>query len=199
MCIFFSQMRSTPRYKIFKAALFTGCFFLFSCENDTNAVNNINKKNIGTEEATDIKINYTTGGKTKAILTAPLMIHVEDTGTYYEFPKTLYAEFYNETEQKETMLTALYGKYKDGESIIYLRDSVKIINMLRGDTIYCEDLWWDRSRTGVEFHTEKKVRIRQKDGQYLNGSGMEASQSFKNYHMLHPNGILNSGGNGFPK
>lgn len=189
----------SPVQNIIRAAFFSGCFFLFSCENDPTMVNNINKKNIGTERATDISINYTTGGKTKAILTAPLMIHVEGTGTYYEFPNTLYAEFYNDSEQKETKLTALYGKYKDGESIIYLRDSVKIINMLRGDTIYCEDLWWDRSRTGVEFHTEKKVRIRQRDGQYMNGSGMEASQSFKNYHMLRPSGVINSGGNGFPR
>lgn len=192
-------MNGIIKNKKIKAAFFAGCFFLFSCENDSTVVNNLNKKIIGTEKATDIKINYTTGGKAKAILTAPLMLHAEEAATYYEFPNSLYAEFYNEEEVKETKLTALYGKYKDGESIVYLRDSVKIINMLKGDTIYCEDLWWDRNRPGVEFYTEKKVRIRQRDGQYLNGNGMEASQSFKTYHMLHVNGVLNSGGNGLPK
>ncbi len=192
-------MKNISSHKIITAALLTGCFFLFSCENDRGTVNNITKKAAGVEEATEIKINYTMGGKAKALLTAPLMLHVEDTVSYYEFPKTLYAEFFNEQEQKETKLTALYGKYKDGQSIIYLRDSVKIINMLKGDTIYCDDLWWDRSRTNVEFYTDKKVRIRQKDGQYLNGSGMEASQSFKNYHILHVNGQLNSKkGDGLP-
>jgi LPS export ABC transporter protein LptC len=185
---------------IIKAALFVSCFFLLSCENDTKVVNDLNKKKtIGTEEATDIKMNYTTGGKIKAILTAPLMLHVEDSIAYYEFPKTLYAEFYNLQEQKESKLTALYGKYQDGKNIIYLRDSVKIINMLKGDTIYCEDLYWDRSRTGVEFYTNKKVQIRQKDGQYMNGSGMEADQAFKNYHLTNGNGVINSRGDGFPK
>lgn len=186
-------------YKKWGVTFLTGCIFLFSCENDSNVVNNLNKKIIGTEKATDIRINYTTGGKAKSILTAPLMIHAEEAAGYYEFPNTLYAEFYNEEEIKETKLTALYGKYKDGESIIYLRDSVQIINMLKGDTIYCEDLWWDRNRPGIEFHTEKKVRIRQRDGQYLNGNGMEAGQSFKTYHMLHVNGVLNSGRDGLPK
>ena len=181
------------------AALFTGCFFLCACENDVNEVNNLNKKTGSTEEATFIKINYTVGGKAKAILTAPLMLHVEDSITYYEFPKTLYAEFYNVDQIKESKLTAKYGKYKDGESLVYLRDSVKIINMLKGDTIYCDDLYWDRNRRGIEFYTDKKVRIRQRDGQYMNGSGMEADQGFKNYHMLHPNGIINSKGDGFPK
>ena len=192
-------MTKNNLHKIISAALFTGCFFLFSCENDVNEVNSINKKTGSVEEATFIKINYTVAGKAKAILTAPLMLHVEDTTTYYEFPKTLYAEFYNVDEIKESKLTAFYGKYKDGESIIYLRDSVKIINMLKGDTIYCDDLYWDRNRKGVEFYTDKKVKIRQKDGQYMNGTGMEADQGFKNYHMLHPQGVINSKGDGFPK
>ena len=183
---------------LYTAALLTGCFFLGSCENDPAEVNRLGKRSYGTEEATDIKINYTTGGRSKAVLTAPLMLHVNDRASFYEFPNTLYAEFYNEQETKETKLTALYGKYRDGENTIYLRDSVKIINMLKGDTIYCEDLWWERNRPGVEFHTEKKVRIRQKDGQYLNGTGMEASQSFKSYHILHVNGVINSKGDGFP-
>ncbi len=193
-------MNLTCTYNIIKAALLVSCFFLFSCENDPKVVNNWGKKKEnGTEEATDIKMNYTVGGKTKAILTAPLMLHVEDTSSYYEFPKTLYAEFYNLQAQKESKLTAMYGKYKDAQSIIYLRDSVKIINMLKGDTIYCEDLYWDRSRTGVEFYTNKKVRIRQRDGQYMNGSGMEADQAFKNYHLTNGDGVINSRGDGFPK
>ena len=192
-------MKKYKAYKNILAALFTGCFFLCSCENDVNVVNNLNKKTGSTEEATFININYTVGGKAKAILTAPLMLHVEDTVTYYEFPKTLYAEFYNVDQIKESKLTALYGKYNDGQSLIYLRDSVKIINLLKGDTIYCDDLYWDRNRTGVEFYTNKKVRIRQKNGDYMNGTGMEADQGFKNYHMLHPRGINTPEGSGFPK
>lgn len=180
------------------AALLTGCFFLLSCENNEKEVSDLNKRAISTEIAKDIKLNYTTAGKTKAILTAPIMLHVMDTVTYYEFPNTLYTEFYNADEVKESKLTAMYAKYRDGQNVIYLRDSVKIINMLKGDTIYCEDLYWDRNRTGVEFHTEKKVRIRQKDGQYLNGTGMEASQSFKDYHIINmgpvkaPIGVINT-------
>jgi LPS export ABC transporter protein LptC len=181
------------------AALLLGCFFLFSCENNPEEIKNLNKKTLGIEEATFVNINYTVGGKIKAVLTAPLMLHVEDTVAYYEFPKTVFAEFYNVQEQKESKLNAKYAKYKDAESVIYLRDSVKIINMLRGDTIYCEDLYWNRNHVGVEFYTEKKVQIRQKDGQFLNGVGMEADQAFKNFHILRANGVINSKGDGFPK
>ncbi len=197
-------MQASPKNII--AALLTGCFFLCSCENDERVVNAINKPKLNTEQAKDIVLNYTMGGRIKAILTSPLMLHVQDTAAYYEFPKTLYAEFYNEQQIKESQLTALYGKYKDGQSIIYLRDSVRIINLLKGDTIYCDDLWWDRNKINTEFYTEKPVRIRQKDGQYLNGTGMEASQSFKNYHIKNmkpadnkPIGVINTKAGDFPQ
>jgi LPS export ABC transporter protein LptC len=132
-------MKKIFLHNIIIAACFMGCFFLCACENDRGQVNDLNRKKEDNKEiATDIKINYTTAGKTKAILTAPLMIHVQDTNSYYEFPKTLYAEFYNLQAVKETKLTALYGKYKDATSIIYLKDSVKIINLIKADTIGIE-------------------------------------------------------------
>ena len=183
-------------HKILIAALFLGCFFLFSCENDRGVVNDLGKKTAhNTEEATDVKINYTVGGKTKTIISGPLMVHVSDTASYYEFPKSLKADFYNLQAQKETILTANYGTYREITNNIYLRDSVKIVNLLKGDTIYCEDLYWDSKRIGQEFYTSKKVRIRQPDGQYLNlAAGMEADQALKNIHMLKGVGATNYNG-----
>ena len=183
-------------HKILIAALFVGCFFLFSCENDRGVVNDLGKKTAqNTEEATDVKINYTVGGKTKTIITGPLMVHVSDTVAYYEFPNSLKAAFYNLQAQKETILTANYGTYREITNNIYLRDSVKIVNLLKGDTIYCEDLYWDSKRIGQEFYTSKKVRIRQPDGQYLNlAEGMEADQALKNIHMLKGVGATNYNG-----
>jgi LPS export ABC transporter protein LptC len=182
--------------KILHAALLMGCIFLFSCENDRGEVNKMGKRDINNkEEATDVKINYTVGGKTKTIVTAPLMVHVSDTAPFYEFPNTLYAEFYNLQAEKETILTANYGTYKELANIIYLRDSVKIINLIKKDTIYCEDLYWDSKRIGQEFYTSKKVRIRQPDGQYLNlAAGMEADQALKNIHMNKGVGATNYNG-----
>ena len=189
-------MNKITFHKLLNAALLLGCFFLFSCENDAGQVNQLGKRDVqNTEEATFVKINYTVGGKTKTIVTAPLMIHVSDTASFYEFPKTLYAEFYNLQSIKETILTANYGKYKETANVIYLKDSVKIINLLKGDTIYCEDLYWDSKRIGQEFYTSKKVRIRQPDGQYLNlAEGMEADQALKNIHMLKGVGATNYNG-----
>jgi len=191
-------MRSGTFFK-FAAALIWGCIFLSSCENDVTAVNNLSKKrSLSVEEARNVVINYTLGGKIKTVLKSPLMLRVQDTIVYIEFPKTLAADFYNDKGIVESKLTALYGKYKENESIIYLRDSVKVISLEKGDTLYCEELYWDRSRVGAEFYTDKAIRIRTKT-QIIDGIGMEAPQHFKDYHIKQPKGIVTVPSANFPQ
>lgn len=181
------------------AALITGCIFLCSCENDEAAVNNLSKKrSLSVEEARNVVINYTLGGKIKTVLKSPLMLRVQDTIVYIEFPKTLSADFYNDKGMVESKLTALYGKYKENESIIYLRDSVKVISLEKGDTLYCEELYWDRNRVGLEFYTDKAIRIRTKT-QIIDGIGMEAPQHFKDYHIKQPKGSVTVPSSNFPQ
>jgi len=190
-------MNKTFLHKIFFAALFTGCIFLCSCENDEKELKELYSKKLGVEEATNVKLNYTTGGRIKAILTAPLLLRVQDTMPYYEFPKTLKTDFYNEAGEKESVLTAMYAKYKETQSVVFLRDSVKVINLEKGDTLYCKELYWDRSRNGAEFYTDKPVRIRTKT-QVLDGVGMESSQDFNNWRIISVTGTLNVPSSKFP-
>lgn len=191
-------MNSRFYLKLF-AAFLIGCFFLYGCENDQAAVNNLNKKkSLSVEEARNVLINYTLGGKIKTILKSPLMLRVQDTIIYIEFPKTLAADFYNDKGIVESKLTALYGKYKENESIIYLRDSVKVISLEKGDTLYCEELYWDRNRVGAEFYTDKPVRIRTKT-QIIDGKGMDAPQNFKDYHITQVTGMVTVPSSKFPQ
>jgi LPS export ABC transporter protein LptC len=185
-------------YKKYLAAVIC-CLFLFACENKEAEIADLVKKNTNNEEATNIVLQYTTGGKPKAILTAPLMLRVQDSITFYEFPKTVHGVFFNEQQQEETIVDALYGKYSDGNNTVYLKDSVKIVNLLKGDTIYCEDLYWNGARKGTEFYTYKKVRIKQIGGQYINGAnGLEADEAFKNFHIRTGDGKINGGNTVLP-
>jgi LPS export ABC transporter protein LptC len=178
------------------AALFS-CIFLFSCENDAAKVNNIGKKNTGIEEAKSIVLNYTIGGHSRAILTSPLMLNVQDAVPYVEFPNKLHADFYNEFGKIESIMNAHYAKYTQYQSVVYLKDSVVVINLEKGDTLYCDELFWDRNRLGTEFYTDKPVRIRTKT-ETINGRGMESSQDFKNWHIIHSIGNISLPANKFP-
>jgi LPS export ABC transporter protein LptC len=165
-------------YILLSAALISGCIFLSACENTSQEIDDVTKKKIGVEEAVKVNINYTTGGRAKAILKSPLMLRVQDTLPYVEFPKTLHVDFYNDSSVIESILDAKYAKYIESQSIIVLRDSVRFIGLKNGDTLYCNELYWDRNRTNYQFYTDKPVQIRQKM-QTQNGIGFECSQDFK--------------------
>jgi LPS export ABC transporter protein LptC len=182
--------------RIFLAAIISGCFFISACENPDDLIKQITTKRIGIEEAKEVSINYSIAGKTKARLTAPVMFRYQDTVPYLEFPKTLHADFYDTSMQIESKLDAMYGRYMETENKIFLRDSVRVINN-KGDTLYSQELYWDRSKLGKEFYTDKPVRIRTKT-HIIDGTGLDAPQDFRDWHILHPRGFVKVPASEFP-
>ena len=61
----------------------------------------------------------------------------------------------------------------------------------------CNELYWDRTKTGKEFYTDKPVKIRTKT-ETINGLGLEASQDFKNWRILHSVGTISVPASKFP-
>ena len=72
-----------------------------------------------------------------------------------------------------------------------------MINMSKGDTLQCNELYWDRNRTGKEFYTDKPVRIRTKT-EVIDGKGMEASQDFRNWRIIESVGTISVPAAKFP-
>lgn len=137
------------------------------------------------------------GAKVKGKLTAPFMLRYQRTDSpYAEFPRTLHVDFYNLNMQVESQLDALYGKYLQNQDKVYLRDSVVVKNILKGDTVRCQELWWDQHTE--RFTTDKPVRIYTKD-KILFGTGMEADQNFRWYTIRKLTGTVLTAGNAIPK
>jgi len=192
-------MKFTNSDKIkFLAALIMGCFFIIACENSYKEIEEITAKRIGVEEAKQVTINYSVNGKTKAMITAPIMLRYQDTVPYTEFPKTIHADFYSDTSVAiESWLDARYGRYMENENKVFLKDSVRVINPGTGDTLYCNELYWDRSKLGKEFYTDKPVRIRTRT-HIIDGMGLEAPQNFKDWHIIEPRGFVKVPASQFP-
>ena len=178
------------------AAFLTGSLFVAACENSPEEIKHATSRRIGVEEAKDVNINYSIMGKTKARVTAPLMFRYQDTVPYVEFPKTIHADFYNDSLIIQSRLDAKYGRYMETENKVFLKDSVKVINNT-GDTLYCNELYWDRSKVGREFYTDKPVRIRTKT-HVINGTGLDAPQDFKEWHIINPVGTMKVPASQFP-
>jgi len=135
--------------------------------------------------------------KVKGKLTAPFMLRYQRTDSpYAEFPRSLHVDFYNADMQVESQLDALYGKYLQNQDKVFLRDSVVVKNVLKGDTVRCQELWWDQHTE--RFTTDKPVRIYTKD-KILFGTGMEADQNFRWYTIRKLTGTVLTEGNQIPK
>ncbi len=172
-----------------KAAIFSGCFLVYGCQNKMEDVQALATKRISQETAEGVESYMSQNGKVKAKLTAPEMVRIEKDTAVIEFPKTLKVLFYNDSLQPESHLFAKYGRYLENQGKILLKDSVIVFNV-KGDTLFTSELWWYRDEE--IFTTDKHVEIHQPFGQIMVGkSGMKADQSFKSWELYNASGIKN--------
>lgn len=154
-----------------------GCFFIGACENDPKEIIKYREKKTAIEEAYKVETYMSQDARMKARLTAPYMLRYLADSPYVEFPRSLHVDFYNDTMAMESQVDALYGKYREWEKKVFLRDSVVVMNKLRGDTLRTNELWWDQ---GTEkFYTDKPVFIHTRDKVFYGANGMVAAQNFE--------------------
>ena len=180
-------MTNTTRYTILKIAVacLSSCFFMTSCENDIDAVKGLSARGGGIDVGKDVAIYISNDGKLGAKLTAPLMNrYLVDSSKMIEFPISIHVDFYKDSNQIESQLSAKYAKYKEAENIVFLKEDVIIFNTL-GDTLWCKEMYWDQN-TG-KFYTEKDVVVKQHNPlAKIYGKGLEANQNLTDIRIFKP-------------
>lgn len=167
------------------------------CENNMKDLPGSGKKKVIPETGRQIESYLSEGAKVKGKLSSPYMLrYMQADSPYVEFPRTLHVDFYNDSLVIESQVDALYGKYFQNQSKVFLRDQVVVKNILRGDTLHCKELWWDQSTS--KFYTDKPVQIYTKD-KILFGTGMEADQSFRWYTIKKLTGSVLTAEHSMPK
>lgn len=161
-------------------------FLLSACENDLREVSALSEKKTSVEEGYQIESYLSQSARMKAKLTAPLMKRYMTDSPYVEFPRSLHVDFFDDSLRIESKLDARYGKYKENEQKVFLKDSVVTFNT-RGDTLWCRELWWDQQLQ--QFYTDKAVRIRQPD-KMIYGKGLRAAQDISWYNLDTVSGIM---------
>jgi LPS export ABC transporter protein LptC len=171
----------------YAAALIMSCCFFLGCENDPRMIEAWTKKKVMVEEGKNIESYLSQQGLVKAKLTAPLMLRYQADTIYVEFPKSLHADFYNDSTQIETWLDSKYGEYFETLNKVYLRDSVVVIN-IKGDTLKAPDLWWDQNTK--LFYTDKYAEYHRKDKHIYGGKGLVATQDMRTITFKDVTGTL---------
>jgi LPS export ABC transporter protein LptC len=171
---------------------------LSSCENKIKDLpsNSRTTRQQVPEEGQQIESYLSEGAKVKGKLTSPFMLRYQKADTpYSEFPRTLHVDFYNDSLKIESQMDAKYGKYLQNQNKVFLRDSVIVKNILKGDTLHCKYLWWDQATQ--KFTTDDSVQIYTRD-KILFGTGMEADQNFRWYTIKHLTGSVLTSENAMP-
>ena len=180
-------MTNRTYYTILKIAVacLSSCFFMTSCENDVDAVKALGARISGIDVGKDVAIYISNDGKLGAKLTSPLMNrYLEDSSKMIEFPLSIHVDFYKDSNQVESQLSAKYAKYKETENIVFLKEDVIIFNTL-GDTLWCKEMYWDQN-TG-KFYTEKDVVVKQHNPlAKIYGKGLEANQNLTDIRIFKP-------------
>lgn len=104
------------------------------------------------------------------------------------FPQGVHIDFYDETKVPSTTLIANSGKYTKATDSYSVIGNVRIFSN-KGETqkLNTEELNWNPKTEKV--HTDKFVRI-ETAKETLTGTGLEASQDFKKYKILKPQGVF---------
>ncbi len=172
-------------------SLAPACLLLLSVAACTNSINEINavtgRERVGEDHGSDVTILYSKGGKIQARLFAHTFIRAEGANPpYTEMKDGMKVEFFNDSAQIRSTLTARYARAYERESNVLIRDSVHIIND-KGEQLYTKELVWNQRLQ--KFFTEKPVRIITPT-QVLTGTGMEASQDFSEYQIRNITGSV---------
>ena len=174
-------MTNVYRYTLLALVIFS------SCENSLEEIRQLTEKKDAVEQALQVESYLSQGGVMKAKLTAPIMNRYQTDTPYIEFPQSLHVDFFNDSTKLESQLNAGYGRYRENEGKVFLRDSVIVFNTKR-DTMRTSELWWDQNQ-GI-FYTDKPVDIHQPDKIVHSQGGLEADQSFNWYVLKRNEGSL---------
>jgi len=159
-----------------------------SCENDVEEVNEINDEvQLPDQELRDVDVLYSSRGKIKFRMIAPLVEQYGGEEHYNEMREGVEVEIYDSTMKVSSRLTSNYAIDLAYDKKMEAEDDVVVIND-KGEKLNTEHLIWDMVREEIRSDVFVKITTPQ---QVLMGEGLISNQDFTDYKILKPRGIIN--------
>lgn len=137
--------------------LFVGLLVCSSCVNDLKKVRALSEKGLSVEVARGVKTYYYgPNGNLKGILSSPVLYRYLRDTPYMLLDSGLKVDFYNDSLQLQSILTAKKGWYYEKTNDIVVRDSVVVVTV-EGRRLLTDELYWDPKKQ--QFYTDKPARI----------------------------------------
>lgn len=173
-------------------------FLCSGCVNDLKKIEALGKKNVGIEVAKDIKTYYYgVNGHLKGILKAPVMYrYVKDT-PYMVMNQGLHVDFYNDSLQIQSVLTAKKGEYWENTNNIVVEDSVVVTSMGGQRVLKTNKLFWDPKNQ--QFYTHSPATLTTPGQTILGQNGLTAPSDLSWYKFFNTSGTMKVDSNYFSK
>lgn len=186
------QQVSVKKFAIKYLMLLLPVLFV-ACENDLKKVKEISSQEVNKPVETTIGVDviFSDSAKVKARMKTPLMLNYTETKTvkpYYEMPKGVHIDFYDEKQKIISTVTSEYAITKSLNKVIELHRHVVVVND-KGDTFKSEELIWDQ--TGKRFYSNQFSTLTQKEGNTISGSTFRCNEDLSNPEFLQSTGKFN--------
>ncbi len=163
------------------------CILLFfSCSSEEKYQPNESFYKKPVQTMNDIVLYKSESGEVYARLQSKTVQYFAGDSSRTVFPRGINVLFYNKDMSDKAVLTSRYAiNYTATSNLIYLRDSIRIINFNGNDTFYCKDLYWNQDEKQVYTH---KPIIRHNAGVESYGAGLVANEQFDSVTVIRPHG-----------
>jgi LPS export ABC transporter protein LptC len=145
-------------------------------------------KNDPVMSARNIDLLFSDSGRIEARLTSPLMNRFAGETPFLEFPTGFKVTVFDSLLQVSSTITANRGIRKENTRIMEAWGNVVVRNEKKNEQLNTEHLVWDENKRLI--WSDVKVRITRPD-QVLNGSSMQANDSFTSYIIEQATGLMN--------
>ena len=177
----------TKRQHLCLLVLSSYFLLLTACGNDIEKTKIFEPHTLPASTIRNAKIQRSEQGKLQLVMTAPIMEQYTEPEAKTEYPKGVNAHFFNGYNHPTAILRARYAASYDKRQTMHVRDSVVIIDLQRGDTIYLHNLTWDQ----LQHRVYSDTLVRTKNGARVTyGDRFESDDAFQSPQIFHQRGTF---------
>jgi LPS export ABC transporter protein LptC len=159
-----------------------------SCENDLDTIKKITFDAKSPDETTkNLKMIYSDSGYAKVEIYAALAETYRTKESLTKIKDSLRVNFFSDRGEVVSTLSARYGEINFSRGTILVRDSVRLYNYAKKQTLETEALFWNQKDSSI--YSLSQVIIKSPKGIVL-GDGIRTNQSFSKYVLLKPSGRM---------
>lgn len=130
-------------------------------------------------------MTYAEAGYARVEIHAALAETYRNNNHITQIKDSLKVYFFNENGEIVSTLSARYGQINYNTGELMVKDSVRLYNIEKKQTLETEALYWNQKDSSI--FTKSAVIVRSPKGK-LFGKGIRTKQDFSNYVLLEPVG-----------